>query len=230
MIPNTTKASGEKTLKSIVTSILGLILIVSSVIFTVIGIFNLIRALFTSYNLQTIDLMYFTSGMLLLFSMAIVNVLTEIRDQNKTIAKGVLHLLKNKIGSSPMPAASFGDVLKNLFGRQPGMSDDDVSGSISLYDPNDPDNQIFKGDFKNANEMDDIRKSLIEKMLNSQTEVRGKKMTKQEMLNELSLRELKAELKTAVETEDWLWAASLRDKIGEKEEGNNSEEKNNPEV
>jgi protein-arginine kinase activator protein McsA len=37
------------------------------------------------------------------------------------------------------------------------------------------------------------------------------------MLDSLNLRELKAELKIAVEAEDWLWAASLRDKIAEKE-------------
>jgi protein-arginine kinase activator protein McsA len=72
-------------------------------------------------------------------------------------------------------------------------------------------------------------------MLNSHREFKGKKMTKQEMLNELSLRELKAELKLAVEAEDWLWAASLRDKIAEKDVkkkggSNGSEKKDNPEL
>lgn len=219
MIPNKNTASDEKKTKNIFVSILGLILIVSSICFTALGTFNLFKALFTDYSLTTLDLMYFTSGILLLFSVAIVNVLTEIRDQNKTIAKGVLHLLKQKIQTSNnfQSTGSFGDALKNLFGTQPGMSDDDVSGSISLYDANDPDNPIFQGDFKNANEMNEIRKNLIEKMLNSQKEFKGKKMTKQEMLNESNLRELKTELKIAVEAEDWLWAASIRDKIAEKE-------------
>jgi hypothetical protein len=149
---------------------------------------------------------------------AIVSLLSEIKSQNKTIAKGVLHLLKQKVNNGPInPKMPFGDMLKNLFSRQPGMSDDDISGSVSLYDVSNPDKPIFEGDFKNSEEMNEIRKSLIDKMLNSLREFKGKKITKQEMLDSLNLRELKAELKIAVEAEDWLWAASLRDKIAEKE-------------
>jgi hypothetical protein len=235
MIPNLNPTSNEKKTNNILVAFLGIVLIVSSICFTVLGIFNLLRAFLTEYNLKTLDLMYFTSGILILFSIAIVNLLTEMRDQNKTIAKGVLHLLKNKLNGAPKPTGAFGDVLKNLFGRQPGTENDDISGSISLYDVSDPDNPIFQGDFKNADEMNDIKKNLIEKMLNSHREFKGKKMTKQEMLNELNLRELKAELKLAVEAEDWLWAASLRDKIAEKDVkkkggSNGSEKKDNPEL
>jgi protein-arginine kinase activator protein McsA len=98
-----------------------------------------------------------------------------------------------------------------------------------------PNNPIFQGDFKNMDEMNEMRKNLIDKMLNSQKEFKGKKMTKQEMLDSLSVRELKAELKIAVDSEDWLWAASLRDKIAEKEgikkKGNSgSDKKDNPEM
>jgi protein-arginine kinase activator protein McsA len=103
------------------------------------------------------------------------------------------------------------------------MGDDDISGSVSLYDVSNPDKPIFEGDFKNSEEMNEIRKNLIDKMLNSQKEFKGKKMTKQEMLDSLNLRELKAELKIAVEAEDWLWAASLRDKIAEKEKKDNTD-------
>lgn len=238
MIPDLNSTSKEKKPNKILIAVLGIILIASSICFTALGIFNLLRAFFTEYNLTTLDLLYFTSGILLLFSIAIVNLLSEIRDQNKTIAKGVLHLLKTKVnGAGPKPASNFGDVLKNLFGRQPGMDmdNDDVTGSISLYDANDPDNPIFQGDFKNSEEMNEIRKNLIDKMLNSQKEFKGKKMTKQEMLDELSLRELKAELKLAVDAEDWLWAASIRDKIAEKDvkkKGgtSGSEKKDNPEL
>jgi len=238
MIPDLNSTSKEKKPNKILIAILGIILVVSSICFTALGIFNLLRAFFTEYNLTTLDLLYFTSGILLLFSIAIVNLLTEIRDQNKTIAKGVLHLLKTKVnGVGPKPATNFGDMLKNLFGKQPGMDmdNDDVTGSISLYDASDPDNPIFQGDFKNSEEMNEIRKNLIDKMLNSQKEFKGKKMTKQEMLDELSVRELKAELKLAVDAEDWLWAASIRDKIAEKDVkkkggSNGSEKKDNTEL
>lgn len=218
MIPGFETPPKQKLTDNIIVGILGLILIVSSICFTAIGIFNLVRAFFTEYNLTSLDMLYFTSGIMILFMIAIVNLLSEIKNQNKTIAKGVLHLLKQKLNNGPSkPTTPFGDILKNLFSRQPGMSDDDVSGSISLYDVNDPDNPIFQGDFKNSDEMDQIKKNLMNKMLNSQRDFKGKKMTKQEMLDSLNLRELKAELKIAIDSEDWLWAASLRDKIAEKD-------------
>lgn len=218
MIPSFETPPKEKLTDNIIVGILGLILIVSSICFTAIGIFKSGKAFFTEYNLTALDLLYFTSGIMILFMIAIVSLLSEIKSQNKTIAKGVLHLLKQKVNNGPAnPKMPFGDMLKNLFSRQPGMSDDDISGSVSLYDVSNPDKPIFEGDFKNSEEMNEIRKSLIDKMLNSQREFKGKKITKQEMLDSLNLRELKAELKIAVEAEDWLWAASLRDKIAEKE-------------
>ena len=70
---------------------------------------------------------------------------------------------------------------------------------------------------------------MLNKMLSSQKEFKGKKMTKQEMLDSMGIRELKAELKMAINEEDWLWAASLRDKIAEKDtkkkDGNGESEK-----
>ena len=83
--------------------------------------------------------------------------------------------------------------------------------------------------------MDQVRRNLMNKMLNSQRDFKGKKMTKQEMLDSLNLRELRAELKMAIDSEDWLWAASLRDKIAEKDtkkKGNSddNEKKNNTDL
>lgn len=217
MIPGFETPPKQKLTDNIIVGILGLILIASSVCFTAIGVFNLVRAFFTEYNVTTLDMLYFTSGIMILFMISIVNLLSEIKNQNKTIAKGVLHLLKQKLNNNPLKPTPFGDILKNLFSRQPGVSNDDVSGSISLYDVNDPDNPIFQGDFTNSDEMDEIKKNLMNKMLNSQRDFKGKKMTKQEMLDSLNLKELRTELKLAIDSEDWLWAASLRDKIAEKD-------------
>ena len=221
MIPDFETPTKEKNTNNIPLGIIGSILIASSVCFTAIGSFNLGKAFFTEYNMTTLDLLYFTSGIMMLFMIAIINMLSEIKKQNKAIANGVLHLLKHKTNKTP--TSPFGDVLKNLFSRQPGMSDDDISGSVSLYDMSDPSNPIFQGDFKNSEEMNDMRKNLMDKMLNSQKEFKGKKMTKQEMLDSLNLIELKAELNIAIEAEDWLWAASLRDKISEKEKKDNTD-------
>lgn len=241
MMPNFNKPSEEpkeKIKNNFFLSFVGLVLILSAICFTGFGIFQLLFALFTSYNATVMDLLYFTSGAMLLFFIGITNILMDIKSQNKTIAKGILHLLKGKIdatNSATKRRGSFEDTIKNLLSRQPGMSDEDVSGSISIYDMSNPNNPIFQGDFKNADEMDDMRKNLIDKMLNSHKEFKGKKITKQQMLDTLSIRELKAELKMAVDAEDWLWAVSLRDKIAEKEDnrkkGNSgSEKKDNPEM
>ena len=178
MIPGFETPPKEKITNNILVGILGLILIVSSICFTAIGIFKSGKAFFTEYNLTALDLLYFTSGIMILFMIAIVNLLSDIKKQNVTIAKGVLHLLKQKVNNGPSkPTTPFGDMLKNLFSRQPGMNNDDMSGSISLYDIEDPDNPIFKGDFKNSDEMDQVRRNLMNKMLNSQRDFKGKKMT-----------------------------------------------------
>lgn len=228
----------EKIKSNFFLSFIGLLLITSTICFTAFGAFQLFVALLTPYEATVMDLLYFTSGSVLLFLIGITNILMDIKSQNKTIAKGILHLLKGKLdatNSTTKRRGSFEDTIKNLLSRQPGMSDEDVSGSISVYDMSNPNNPIFQGDFKNADEMNEMRKNLIDKMLNSHKEFKGKKMTKQQMLDTLSVRELKAELKMAVEAEDWLWAASIRDKIAEKEEGkkkgnSGSEKKDNPEM
>ena len=238
MIPNLKdlpEEAKEKIKSNFFISFVGITLILSAICFTGYGSAKLFIALFTAYEATVLDLLYFTSGSMLLFFIGITNILMDIKSQNKTIAKGILHLLKNKLEAPTKKRGSFEDTLKNLFNRQPGMSDEDVSGSISIYDMSNPNNPIFQGDFKNMDEMNEMRKNLIDKMLNSQKEFKGKKMTKQEMLDSLSVRELKAELKIAVDSEDWLWAASLRDKIAEKEEGkkkgnSGSDKKNNPEM
>lgn len=234
---NPLEETKEKIKSNFFISFVGLVLILSAICFTGFGSFQLFVALFTGYEATVMDLLYFTSGAMLLFFIGITNILMDIKSQNKTIAKGILHLLKQKLDATTTPKkrGSFEDTLKSLFNRQPGMTDEDVSGSISVYDMSNPNNPIFQGDFKNMDEMNDMRKRLIDKMLNSQKEFKGKKMTKQEMLDTLSLRELKAELKLAVDAEDWLWAASLRDKIAEKEDGkkkgnSGSEKKDNPEM
>lgn len=220
--PETTQKEKTKTNK-IIAGILGSVLIICSICFTLIGLFSMGKALLTEYSLASIDLLYFTSGILMLFMIAIVNMLSELKNQNKAIAKGVLHLLKQKVNNTPSNQSPFGDILKNLFSRKPGMSDDEMTGSISLYDLSDPGNPIFQGDFKNSDEMNEVRKNLMDKMLNSKKEFNGKKMTKQEMLDSLNLKELNSELEIAIETEDWLWAASLRDKIAEKEKKDNTD-------
>lgn len=216
------KDDAEKVKNNFFISFVGILLISSAIYFTSYGMIKLFIALFTAYEAKAIDLIYFTSGIMILFFIGITNILNEIKSQNKTIAKGVLHLLKHKLRtenkSENNTGTSFEDTIKNLFQSQLGLTEEEIKGSISVYDMSNPNNPIFEGDFKNADEMNEIRKNLIDKMLNSHKEFKGQKMTKQEMLDKMSLIELKDELKIAVDREDWLWAASIRDKISSKEE------------
>lgn len=234
MIPNF--ETPKETKNSFFLNLIAVGLILISVGFLSYGSFQLIWAMATDYTATVTDLICFSMGIIMVFLIGMTSILMDIKKQNQTIAKGVLHLLRQSLDSPNKPrGTSFQDTLKNLFSRQPGMSNEDVSGSISVYDMSNPNNPIFQGDFKNMDEMNDLRKNLMDKMLNSSKEFKGKKMTKQEMLDTLNLRELKAELKLAVDAEDWLWAASLRDKIAEKEppkkKGNSDpDKKDNPEM
>lgn len=230
------EGTNEKIKNSFFLSIIAIGLILNALFFFCYGSFRLGWAMATDYTATTTDLFYFSMGIIMIFLIVMTSILMDIKKQNQTIAKGVLHLLRQSLDSPNKPrGTSFQDTLKNLFSRQPGMSGEDVSGSISVYDMSNPDNPIFQGDFNNMDEMNDLRKNLMDKMLNSPKEFKGKKMTKQEMLDILTVRELKSELKSAVESEDWLWAASLRDKIAEKEQpkkkgDSDSDKKDDPEM
>ena len=230
------EGTNEKIKNSFFSSLNAIVLILTAAIFFCYGSFQLGWAMATNYTATATDLIYFSMGIIMIFLIGMTSILMDIKRQNQAIAKGVLHLLRQPLDSPNKPrGTSFQDTLKNLFSRQPGMSGEDVSGSISVYDMSNPDNPIFQGDFNNMDEMNNLRKNLMDKMLNSSKEFKGKKMTKQEMLDTLTVRELKSELKSAVESEDWLWAASLRDKISEKENPNREDDsdpdkKDNPEM
>ena len=184
--------------------------------FVVIGTYKILLAILSDYNLTALDLLFFTSGIMITVLFTILGLLSSIKKQNQTIAKGVLHILKGKLNTGvPRSSISFGDSLNNLF-KSP--TDADIQGSISLVDLSNPDNPLFKGEFSNMDEMNDLKKNIMDKMLQSQGEFKGKKMTKKDMLAKLKLSELQEELKKAVDSEDWLWAASIRDEIANRTE------------
>lgn len=229
MIPTFEKITkkGNKTSNFFI-AFLGASLIISSIVFVGIGLFNMLYALFTDYTATALDILYFLTGMTMLFLATITTFVSEIKSQNKTIAKGIVHLLRNKLNepkSNLMSRGLFDDNLKNLFNFPPLTPDSEMTGSISIVDLSNPDKPLYTGDFKSMDEMNEMKKELINKMLNSKREFKGKKMTKQEMLDTMTIEELKKELKQAVESEDWLWAASIRDKISEKEGNEDTDKK-----
>jgi hypothetical protein len=150
-------------------------------------------------------------------------ILGEIKSQNETIMRGLTHLLRKQNNSIPSAGASnISNMLSNMFGPKNSTGNPaDFTGSISVVDMNNPNNPIFKGDFANFDEMQNLRDKLINKMLNTQGEVDGKKMTKQEILNSMTVEQLEKERLKAEQEEDWLWAAAVRDKIAEKKGDSN---------
>jgi hypothetical protein len=202
------KATPSEALKALFV----LVFIGISAVFTGYGLYKIFEAMFTSYTLQTIDIAYFTSGTLLLSLFAIFVILGEVKKVSETTAKAVVHLMRK---DKPTSNSQFSNFLSNMF---PGSApkSPDFSGSISIIDMENPDSPIFSGDFKNNEELQELRNSMINKMLNSKSEFKGKKMTKQDILNSMSIEELDAERIKAENAEDWLWAATIRDKIAEK--------------
>jgi hypothetical protein len=191
-------------------SIAILIMIVVAVGFTLTGLIKLGQSLFTTYDLQAIDAVELTGGLALLFLMAIIVISVEIKQKLQTIGEAVIVLLKPK---SPMPASPL-DFLRNMS----GPAGQDIKGSINIIDLTNggTGESMFKGDFSNLNELHELRNKLLTSMLNSQKEFKGKQVTKQEMLDTMTLEELEAERIKAEQDEEWIWAAAVRDKIKEK--------------
>ena len=88
-----------------------------------------------------------------------------------------------------------------------------MSGSISLVDLNNPDKITFQGNFENEDEMKKLRDELINNMLNSETNFKGKTLTKKETLEQMTKEEVQQELDKAIVDEDYIWASKLRDKL-----------------
>lgn len=184
-----------------------LVIIAITVGFTIIGSYKLGKSLFTNYDLQAIDVIELVGGLSLLFLMTIVILTVEIKSKVQSIGEAVLVLLKPK----PSPASPF-DFLRGLAGQ------DGIKGSINVVDLTNGEmgESIFKGDFSNLDELKDLKNKIMTSMLNSQKEFKGKQVTKQEMLDTMTLEELEAERIKAEQEEEWIWAAAVRDKIKEK--------------
>lgn len=188
-----------------------------SFIFAGIGSYGIGKALFTEYTIQTNDILYFFAGTGMFMLFAILIILGEIKQMLVTFGELLVQLSINQrmkdLKSNINPLSN---IVRNMFGQNSTFNENDFTGSISVVDLNNPEKPIFKGDFSNMEEMQELRKKLLEKLLNSHGEFNGKKMTKQEMLDTMTVEELDAERVKAEKEEDWLWAATLRDKIKEK--------------
>ncbi|HUU89500.1 MAG TPA: hypothetical protein VMX17_17335 [Candidatus Glassbacteria bacterium] len=206
-VPEKKESTGSK-ISLFFKSIAILAMIIIAVSFTLIGLIRLSQSLFTSYDLQPLDAIELAGGLSLIFLMAIIVIVTEIKSKVQTIGEAVVVLLKPKptMPSSPM------DFFKNLGGQ------DGLKGSINIVDLTNggTGESLFKGDFSNINELHELRNKLLTNMLNSQKEFKGKQITKQEMLDTMTIEELEVERIKAEQDEEWIWAAAVRDKIKEK--------------
>jgi hypothetical protein len=202
------KETADSKVSLLFKSIAVLVMIVIAVGFTITGLIRLGQSLFSSYDLQAIDVVELTGGLCLLFLMAVVVIAVEIKSKVQTIGEAIVVLLKPK----PNLPASPLDFLRNM------TDQDGIKGSINIIDLTNggEGESMFKGDFSNLNELHELRNKLLTSMLNSQKEFKGKQVTKQEMLDTMTIEELEAERVKAEQEEEWIWAAAVRDKIKEK--------------
>lgn len=199
----------KESILSLGLKLLGILLMLLIAIgFTTFGILNLGKAVFTSYEFQTLDAIELAGGLSMLFLMSIIVLLVEIKTKVQTIGEAVVVLLKPK---PTMPSSPI-DFFSSLAGP------DGVKGSINVIDlsKGNAGESLFQGDFSNLNELHELRNKLLTSMLNSQKEFKGRQVTKQEMLDTMTLEELEAERIKAEQDEEWIWAAAVRDKIKEK--------------
>jgi len=200
----------DSNLSAVLKSLTVLILLSIATSFSLIGFYKLGKSLFSSYEFQTIDAVELIGGLSMLFLMAVLVIVVEIKSKVQTIGEAVVVLLRPK---SPMPSSPL-DFLRNMSGPE----GQDIKGSINIIDLTNggTGESMFKGDFSNLNELHELRHKLLSSMLNSQREFKGKQVTKQEMLDTMTLEELEAERVKAEQEEEWIWAAAVRDKIKEK--------------
>ena len=211
-----TKPSFVELIKS-----LAVLLIIGGSLFMVgYGLFKIGMTLFSSYIIKPMDIIFLFSGLGLLLAFTILVMLGDLKNKSDALARAMTVLIKRSNpynqGTNINSTNSFENLLEGMFGPKSSTGDGNISGSISIVDLTNPDKPIMQGDFNNINEMKELKDKLFGQMLNTSGELDGKKMTKQEMLNQMSIEQLEAERIKAEETEDWLWAAAVRDKIAEK--------------
>lgn len=211
----------KRLLKDVAIGIVVLTIIILSGYFLISGSYGLIKAMFTDYTTQVIDVVKFSFGLLIPFTLAIILYLVEIKELNESIAKAVIHMMRKERDEKTINPRGFFNPFVPLAGNGGQNVDPSFTGSISIVDMSNPDNPIMRGDFNNMEEMQELKNKLINKMLNSEGEVGGKKMNKQEILDTLTDEELEQERIKAEQEEDWLWAAAIRDKINDKKNKDN---------
>lgn len=177
---------------------------------TIFGFAQLTRGLFTEYKATTFDLLSLTGGFL---SLGFITIISMINDLKKGL-KSLEDKLSEKQTSSTPPTTppDISNIMSKLFsGNKDGNPG--FSGSVKIINLNNPDEPIFNGEFDDMKDFQNIKKEIVDKFLKSQGEFHGKKMTKEEVIKKMSVDELKQEEQTAIQNEDYVWAAALRDEI-----------------
>lgn len=210
--PVNTPAKKENILYTLVKSFSFLFVSILSLSFTFIGSYKLFKSMFTPYELTTLDAVELGAGISIFLLMLVLLLVADVREKTAAIGEAMLVLLKPQPHNIP----SIGDIFKNMSGLS--TNDPNISGSISVIDlsKGSEGKSVFKGDFNNLEELQQLKNTLLNNMLKSTGEFQGKKMTKEEMLDTLTIEELEDERVKAEEKEEWLWAAAIRDKIAEK--------------
>ncbi len=173
---------------------------------TIFGFAQMTKGLFTEYKATTFDLLSLIGGFL---SLAIITAISSINDLKKSL-KSLEDKLDKKQTSSTPPNIS--NIMSKFFSNNMGDSPE-FSGSVKIINLDNPDEPIFNSDFENESDFTNIKKEILDHFLKSQGEFHGKKMTKEEIIKKMSVDELKLEEEKAIEKEDYVWAAALRDEI-----------------
>jgi hypothetical protein len=188
----------EITFSSFFKALIGITIVLISCLFLIVGTYGMVRAALTEYPLQSLDVTFFAFGLLLLVSLSLFIQIMNIQKTIQAIAGGTLALVTKAKNEQE----------KNIFNN--------MQGTVKVFDMSNPENAIFEKEFNSIKNLMQLRDEVISKLLGSEGEFEGQKMTKQEMLDKMSLDQLEKERHKAEQDEDWVWAAAVRDKIVEK--------------
>lgn len=152
----------------------------------------------------------------LLFLVAVVSyIVTKTLTNTELIAKVLAEQLERELERDEMQQRRMGgpNILSSLLGGMMG-GPGQTSVSITAFDKNG--NAINMGDktFDNPEDLIKYRNEVLEKYF-------GKKPAGKKEMKDMTLEELKAEEKKAVDNQDFELAASIKSLIDEKKNGNN---------
>lgn len=183
------------------------------------GLFNIVEAAFTSYTATAKDVIYFLIGITTIGFITCIYILDQVRQNmisiaasNTIVVESLIKLLNLQKKNNTPPTDYIKDILK----------DPTITG-FTILDLTDPKfNQLNQEDFEKKEQQNEdlIKKFFYKGKSNPLKKEMPEKPFTEEKIKSSTIKELNDALDKAIEKENFLLAATIRDEIKLREEKN----------